>query len=72
MLPFIENTTKYQLKLVRSSPRSQEFERSLQESYNVYKRYQITIHGDPPEKPSERQFCRFLVDSPLEVFLKMS
>ena len=52
---------------MRSYPNSIPFEARFDESYAVYKKYQMTIHGDPPSKPSESQFKRFLVDSPLEV-----
>ncbi|OZJ03769.1 hypothetical protein BZG36_03469 [Bifiguratus adelaidae] len=34
--------------------------------YEVYKKYQISVHHDPPSKLSERSFRRFLVDSPLK------
>ncbi|XP_053306228.1 arginyl-tRNA--protein transferase 1 isoform X2 [Spea bombifrons] len=55
-----------EVRLVRSSPPSSQFKASFQESYQVYKRYQMTIHQDPPDKPSISQFSRFLCDSPLE------
>ncbi|CAC5411644.1 ATE1 [Mytilus coruscus] len=57
---------KLEIKLVRSNPRSQEFEDSFKESHSVYHSYQMKIHGDPPSKPSEAQYTRFLCDSPLE------
>ncbi|KAJ8250712.1 hypothetical protein COCON_G00226340 [Conger conger] len=48
---------KHQLevRLVRSGPPSQQFKASFEASYQVYKLYQISIHGDPPDKPSESQ-----------------
>ncbi|XP_012823155.2 arginyl-tRNA--protein transferase 1 isoform X7 [Xenopus tropicalis] len=55
-----------EVRLVRSSPPSSQFKSSFQESYQVYKRYQTTIHQDPPDKPTISQFTRFLCDSPLE------
>ncbi|KAM9327162.1 arginyl-tRNA--protein transferase 1 [Gastrophryne carolinensis] len=55
-----------EVRLVRSSPPSPQFKASFQESYQVYRRYQMTIHQDPPDKPSISQFTRFLCDSPLE------
>jgi arginine-tRNA-protein transferase len=36
-----------------------------QEKYELYKRYQITVHNDKEEELSEKGFTRFLVESPL-------
>ncbi|XP_067382074.1 arginyl-tRNA--protein transferase 1 isoform X1 [Channa argus] len=55
-----------EVRLVRSSPPSPQFKASFDASYQVYKLYQMAIHKDPPDKPSESQFRRFLCDSPLE------
>ncbi|XP_075932647.1 arginyl-tRNA--protein transferase 1 isoform X1 [Anarhichas minor] len=55
-----------EVRLVRSSPPSPQFKASFDGSYQVYKLYQMAIHKDPPDKPSESQFRRFLCDSPLE------
>lgn len=52
---------------MRSSPRSKEFEDTFKQAYRVYKKYQMVIHKDPEDKPTERQYTRFLVDSPLQV-----
>ncbi|XP_068255396.1 arginyl-tRNA--protein transferase 1 isoform X2 [Nyctibius grandis] len=57
---------KLEVRVVRSSPPSSQFKATLQESYQVYKRYQMVIHKDPPDKPTVNQFTRFLCDSPLE------
>uniref|UniRef100_U3JHH9 Arginyl-tRNA--protein transferase 1 n=1 Tax=Ficedula albicollis TaxID=59894 RepID=U3JHH9_FICAL len=57
---------KLEVRVVRSSPPSSQFKATFQESYQVYKRYQMVIHKDPPDKPSISQFTRFLCDSPLE------
>ncbi|KAM6266064.1 arginyl-tRNA--protein transferase 1 isoform 3-T4 [Porphyrio hochstetteri] len=57
---------KLEVKVVRSSPPSSQFKATFQESYQVYKRYQMVIHKDPPDKPTIHQFTRFLCDSPLE------
>ncbi|GMK57891.1 hypothetical protein CspeluHIS016_0407250 [Cutaneotrichosporon spelunceum] len=35
------------------------------ETYDLYKRYQIAVHKDPPSKVSRTGFERFLCDSPL-------
>jgi arginyl-tRNA--protein-N-Asp/Glu arginylyltransferase len=58
-----------QLRLVQSNPPSAEYKETEQDSYNVYKKYQISVHDDPPEKVTLKQFTRFLVDSPLDVRL---
>ncbi|MBN3273145.1 ATE1 transferase, partial [Polyodon spathula] len=46
---------KLEVRLVRSSPPSSQFKATFHESYQVYKRYQMTVHKDPPDKPSESQ-----------------
>lgn len=56
-----------QLKLVASAPRSADFDSSFKASHGVYHKYQMTIHNDKPDKPCEKQYKRFLVDSPLQV-----
>ena len=58
-----------QLRLVQSNPPSAEYKETEEDSYNVYKKYQISVHDDPPEKVTLKQFTRFLVDSPLDVQL---
>ncbi|XP_047668362.1 arginyl-tRNA--protein transferase 1 isoform X11 [Tachysurus fulvidraco] len=57
---------RLEVRLVRSMPPSPQFKASFDASYQVYKLYQTGIHHDPPDKPSESQFKRFLCDSPLE------
>ncbi|KYO40462.1 arginyl-tRNA--protein transferase 1 isoform X4 [Alligator mississippiensis] len=44
-----------EVRLVRSSPQSFQFKATFQESYQVYKRYQMVIHKDPPDKPTISQ-----------------
>ncbi|XP_031244382.1 arginyl-tRNA--protein transferase 1 isoform X2 [Mastomys coucha] len=62
-----ENSShKLEVRVVRSSPPSPQFKATFQESYQVYKRYQMIIHKDPPDKPTVSQFTRFLCNSPLE------
>ncbi|XP_072883778.1 arginyl-tRNA--protein transferase 1 isoform X2 [Hemitrygon akajei] len=46
---------KLEVRLVRSSPPNSQFTATFQESYQVYKRYQMAIHKDPPDKPTEHQ-----------------
>ena len=56
---------KFETKLIQSSPRSPEFEATFQESYALYRKYQVSVHKDKPSEVPEKQFIRFLVDSPL-------
>ncbi|XP_030058455.1 arginyl-tRNA--protein transferase 1 isoform X2 [Microcaecilia unicolor] len=46
---------RLEVRVVRSSPASSQFKASFQESYQVYKRYQMVIHQDPPDKPTVSQ-----------------
>ncbi|XP_003922186.1 arginyl-tRNA--protein transferase 1 isoform X6 [Saimiri boliviensis] len=57
---------KLEVRVVRSSPPSSQFKATLLESYQVYKRYQMVIHKNSPDTPTESQFTRFLCTSPLE------
>lgn len=56
---------KLEIRLVRSHPRSAEFDERYKESYALYRKYQMAIHKDTPDKCSESSFTRFLLDSPL-------
>ncbi|XP_011158436.1 arginyl-tRNA--protein transferase 1 isoform X1 [Solenopsis invicta] len=59
-------TRKLELKLVRTAPMSSEYLKTSKESYELYKKYQNTIHGVSIEKLTEQQYTRFLVKSPLQ------
>ena len=52
-------------KMVQCYPHSQEFTSTFIESYMLYKKYQVLVHGDKEEELSERSFRRFLCDTPL-------
>ncbi|KAM4607903.1 LOW QUALITY PROTEIN: arginyl-tRNA--protein transferase 1 [Polymixia lowei] len=52
---------RLEVRLVRSSPASPQFKASFDASYQVYKLYQMAIHKDPPDKPSESQVRLVLV-----------
>ena len=56
---------KLEIKLIQSSPPSPEFQATFKESYALYRKYQVSVHKDEPSDVSEKQFTRFLVDSPL-------
>lgn len=43
------------VRLVRSNPPCPQFKASFSASYQVYKLYQMAIHKDPPDKPTESQ-----------------
>jgi len=57
---------KLELRLVRSATASKEFIESRDESFALYKRYQIAIHKDEPRDVNMRQWEGFLVESPLQ------
>ncbi|XP_011876560.1 PREDICTED: arginyl-tRNA--protein transferase 1 isoform X1 [Vollenhovia emeryi] len=57
---------RLELRLVRTAPMSSEYVKTSKESYELYKKYQNTIHGQPTEKLTEQQYTRFLVKSPLK------
>jgi len=63
----VKHHQKHQLKmrLVKSNPPSEEFEQSREESFQLYKKYQMAIHDDTEDECTEKQWKRFLVDSPL-------
>jgi len=52
-------------RLVLVDDDDEDFSSSFDESYSVYKKYQMCVHGDPESKCSENQFKRFLCKSPL-------
>ncbi|RZF39714.1 hypothetical protein LSTR_LSTR003956 [Laodelphax striatellus] len=65
--PMPENPAhRLEIRLVRSCPPSEEFQETADAAYEVYKSYQMTIHGDLPSKCTLRQYTRFLVNSPLK------
>ena len=67
MLQFSDKSTnKFETRLIRSYPPSEEFTRTLEDSHAVYKRYQMAIHGDAPSACSLSQFKRFLGQSSLQ------
>uniref|UniRef100_A0A8C6UC21 Arginyl-tRNA--protein transferase 1 n=1 Tax=Neogobius melanostomus TaxID=47308 RepID=A0A8C6UC21_9GOBI len=55
-----------EVRLVPVNYEDPQFSASYEQSASLYKRYQMTIHGDGPEECNESEFRRFLCDSPLE------
>ncbi|CAF3881837.1 unnamed protein product, partial [Rotaria sp. Silwood1] len=67
MLQFNEQSkNKFECRLLRSYPPSEEFTRTLKESHLIYERYQMAIHGDTKSECSFSQYKRFLCQSTLE------
>ncbi|XP_043665052.1 arginyl-tRNA--protein transferase 1 isoform X2 [Vespula pensylvanica] len=60
-------TKKLEIKLVRVM--TEEFLKSLDTSANLYKKYQMAIHGDEPEECNKKTFVNFLVKSPLQEWI---
>ncbi|XP_029650750.1 arginyl-tRNA--protein transferase 1 isoform X2 [Octopus sinensis] len=58
---------KLEIKLVLTSPASTEFKYSYEDSYNIFKQYQMTIHKEKASSCTKRDFGDFLVNSPFEV-----
>jgi len=58
---------KHQLsfRLVRADQEDSGFKEHLEESYQVYKKYQMSVHGDAEDECSMTSYLGFLVDSPL-------
>ncbi|XP_054707073.1 arginyl-tRNA--protein transferase 1-like [Uloborus diversus] len=66
--PFVSDpVNKLELRLVPSSLENPLFYQTFEETYSVYKKYQMAIHKDPEEKCSKKQFIRFLVKCPFQV-----
>ncbi|XP_076375233.1 arginyltransferase 1 isoform X4 [Megalopta genalis] len=62
----LRGTNRLELKLVRTSPMSSEYLKTAQQSFEVYKKYQTTIHEVPEQIVTEKQYVGFLVKSPLQ------
>lgn len=61
-----EGIHKLTFKLIRCNQKSKEFTSSLNESFEVYKKYQHIVHNDPLDKIKYERYLRFLVKNPLE------
>ena len=57
---------KFETRLVRVNPRSIVFMDTYDESYAVFKKFQMIIHHEPEEDSTERHFEEFLVSTPME------
>ena len=56
---------RLEIRLVQSSPPSPEFEATFQTSFNLFKKYQTTVHQEKEDECTATSFRRFLCDSPL-------
>jgi len=61
-----ESKHKLELRLIKAEQNDPQFQQYFQESFDVYKKYQMKIHKDPEEDCDERTFKRFLCNSPLK------
>ena len=56
---------KFEIRLVNAQTSDATFKDSYMDSYNIYKKYQMAIHKDPPSKCTVGQYKRFLCDASL-------
>ena len=57
---------KLEVRMVPCYPQgNKEFKATFDESYAVYKKYQMVVHGDKEEEITHQSFRRFLCDTPL-------
>ncbi|GLV46733.1 Arginyltransferase 1 [Carabus blaptoides fortunei] len=54
------------VKLVLTGGNSRDWSHIRAQEYTVYRKYQVRVHGDPPDKCSEKQFTGFLLESPIQ------
>ncbi|XP_043265261.1 arginyl-tRNA--protein transferase 1 isoform X2 [Colletes gigas] len=60
----LSGTKRLEIKLVKVM--TNEFKRTFDESANLYKKYQMAIHGDPPEECEKKSFFNFLAKNSLQ------
>ncbi|OWA53710.1 Arginyl-tRNA--protein transferase 1 [Hypsibius exemplaris] len=53
-------------RLVMPGDRDPYFMESFEETLKLYQKYELTIHKKEAERPTEKQFTRFLAESPLQ------
>jgi len=56
---------QFSLRLVRVDENDETFSKSFNESFALYQKYQVAVHGDPVDKCNASQYKRFLCKSPL-------
>jgi len=60
-----QSSKKLTIKIVRSG--TEEFMKTFEDEHQLYRKYQIVVHGDDEDECTKKQFKRFLCDSPLVV-----
>jgi len=55
----------FEIRMVRAHTGEPAFDATFEESFGVYKRYQVAVHDDEEEKVTPKQFKRFLCDAAL-------
>ena len=57
---------RWEVRLVHADSDNPAFNSSMAETVKLYQKYQRIIHNDTPDKCTEKQFRRFLCNSPLK------
>lgn len=56
---------KFSVKLVCVNPTSKEYDETFDQSYKVFRKFQMGIHKEPEDKCQEHHFKQFCSESPL-------
>ena len=56
---------KFEIRLLNAQTSDKKFMESFEESFLIYRKYQVAIHKDKPEKCTANQYTRFLCNSSL-------
>ncbi|XP_033733323.1 arginyl-tRNA--protein transferase 1-like isoform X2 [Pecten maximus] len=57
---------KFEVRLIRPTPKSREFLETETESAEIFKQYRTTIHNYPPDESERNEWLNYLVHSPLK------
>ncbi|XP_049800668.1 arginyl-tRNA--protein transferase 1 isoform X1 [Schistocerca nitens] len=57
---------RLEVRLVRSTPPSREYEQTSEQAHEVFRKYQMAVHREPADKCTLHHYKRFLVTSPLK------
>ncbi|KAJ8923364.1 hypothetical protein NQ315_001922 [Exocentrus adspersus] len=64
-----DSSCKLRLEFIPTSEPGDEWDQVKEVEFELYKKYQMIVHNDPPTKLSMKSFHRFLVNSPLKITL---
>lgn len=53
--------------LISTNQPGPDWEQIRQTEFELYTKYQISVHNDPPDRCTMNSFTRFLITSPLKV-----